>query len=134
MKGNNSNSNIPNDNRSSRNNQRPPFKSKSEGKLNEINVESDHSKKTFDCFVVTGKINSRDAKLLIETGANNNHIKPSFLKKIDMKSEESGKMIKICLGLKGQKIIVPEKTIELELSINDQCKSNVKFYELEINQ
>ena len=84
-------------------------KAKGDAKVNEINVidevgmadikvEDDQIKSNQSkCFTITGKINNRDAKLLIDTGANGNHIRPAYLKKLKVEPFNTDKMFKVTL-------------------------------------
>ncbi len=101
------------------------------GKLNELNViESDVN----DCFVITGKINNRDAKLLIDTGANYNHVKPSLLKELGIGLPNSKKEMIVTLGIEAKEVRVPERKVMLDVEVvNGKCKKE-EFYILGINK
>ena len=104
-------------------------KVKDDSKINDKRITINsviEEKKSEELFVVIGKINNKEAKILIDTGSNKNFISRKMVKKIGVKPQKTNDKITVNLGIKDVARI-PDLRVTLPVEIQGVNVNEVSF-------
>ncbi len=101
--------------------------------VNQEKVSRNNLDEMENVFIVSGKLNNMDARILIDTGANTNIVSQHFVKKLGVVPRRTGKTLEVKLGESGVTKRIIEKNILLDVEMQDMPINKERFVCMNIN-